>query len=443
MIKFPTLAESLSKHHLTSAAAWHDRLVIWTAAAVAGLCVAGFTLLTDQAFSLFASLRGWSRWIPLGLMPLGGVAIVAITRRFAAGAAGSGIPQVMTALDSSLSEEQRSTFVSLRLSILKALLAAAALACGFSIGREGPSVQIAAGVMNAFRGRFSSRSLIHSRDLILAGGAAGIAAAFNAPLAGVVFAIEELSRRFEQRWSGLITTAIIIAGVVSISIFGNYTYFGQMQVRELSLHIISASIVCAILAGLLGGLFSRLLILSSMGFGGFPSRFRQRHPLLFAGLCGLAVAILGLISDGAAHGSGYQPTQDLLAARESVPVVYTGIKFISTWISYWSGIPGGIFSPCLAIGAGLGNDVASLLTSGNATPLIAVGMVGFLAAVTQAPITSFIIVIEMIDGHAMVLSLMASALAASVISRLLSPSLYGTLSKLQLGELELVSKESH
>ena len=115
--------------------------------------------------------------------------------------------------------------------------------------------------------------------------------------------------------------------------------------------------------------------------------------------------------------------------------IYTLFKFLATWLTTWSGVPAGIFAPSLAIGAALGNDVAQLLHSPQAAALIALGMVGFLAAVTQAPLTSFIIVMEMVDGHAMVLSLMACALVAGGASRVLCRPLYGVLAQLQLGRL--------
>src|SRR5207244_225326 len=116
--------------------------------------------------------------------------------------------------------------VSLRLTVAKIGLAVAGLAAGLSIGREGPSVQVAAGVMQHARRWLSPASTIDARALLVAGGAAGIAAAFNAPLAGVVFAIEELYGRLETRASGLIITGIVLAGLVAVSVFGNLSYFG-------------------------------------------------------------------------------------------------------------------------------------------------------------------------------------------------------------------------
>jgi len=194
-------------------------------------------------------------------------------------------------------------------------------------------------------------------------------------------------------------------------------------------------------AGILGGIFSRLLIVSTKGGAGHLSSLRKAHPVWFAGCCGLAIALLGLASHGAAHGSGYQYSQAVLAGEHTLPFQFVAEKFVATWLSFWSGVPGGIFAPSLAVGAGLGNDIALLLNA-DVTPMIAIGMVGFLAGATQAPITAFIIVMEMIGGHVMVLSLMAAALIASMVSKLLSPPLYHSLSQLQLLGLRAAGNEA-
>lgn len=434
--------ERLCRLNLTNVSAWRDRSLTWAAAAAAGFVVVCFTRLTDWAINIFQGIRHESPWWPLLLTPLGGMLVVWLTRRFAPGSAGSGIPQVMSALNPDLPAGAIGRFVSMRLALAKMILGAGALLSGFSSGREGPSVQISASVMYAFRRRFGGGSFIHSGDLMLAGGAAGIAAAFNTPLAGIVFAIEELSRRFEQRSSGVVVSAIVLAGVVSVSLEGNFTYFGKLQVSNVDYSLFLPACFCALAAGVLGGLFSRLLIESSAGTVGRIHIFRRKWPVVFAGLCGLGIALMGVVSEGAAHGSGYSYTREMLAGITQLPVLYVVIKFAATWLSYWSGVPGGIFAPCLAIGAGLGNDVA-ILFHAAALPLAAIGMAGFLAAATQAPITAFIIVMEMIDGHGMVLSLMATALLANLVSRLLSPSLYSTLSRIQLAGVGVASASAN
>jgi H+/Cl- antiporter ClcA len=255
-------------------------------------------------------------------------------------------------------------------------------------------------------------------------------------LAGIVFAIEELSKRFEERSSGLLITAIVIAGMVAISLMGNLSYFGRASSTATLPDILWPGIVVTIATGLLGGLFARLLIHSFRDKTRRINQWRGRHPVFFAASCGLVVAILGLLSGGTAHGSGYIASQSLLSAQGDVSVFYFVEKFIATWVSFWSGVPGGIFAPALAVGAGIGHDVALLTSAVAAPPIIALGMAGFLAAITQAPMTSFIIVMEMTEGHGMVLSLMAAALLASFISRLVSEPLYPALAKLQLTRVE-------
>jgi H+/Cl- antiporter ClcA len=166
------------------------------------------------------------------------------------------------------------------------------------------------------------------------------------------------------------------------------------------------------------------------------SRYRREHPVLFAGGCGLAVAVVGVVTGGATFGSGYSHTRHMLEGTELALQPYVLFKFIATWITTWSGVPAGIFAPSLSIGAALGNDIAQIMHFPDAPTLIALGMAGFLAAVTQAPLTSFIIVMEMVDGHALVLTLMACALVASAVSRTLSRPLYPSLARLQLLRLK-------
>lgn len=415
---------------------WLARAIVIAVAAVAGLTVVCFTWLTEHALETFFSIRSSWWWAPLIWTPLCTGAIVWLTRRYAPGAAGSGIPQVMAALDSSVDARNRGLFVSMKLTLAKVLLTSWGLLAGLSLGREGPSVQIAAGVMHGAKRWLPKRSAVTEHGLLVAGGAAGIAAAFNTPLGGVMFAIEELSRRPEQRSSGLIITAIVLAGLVAVSAYGNGAYFGVIHVPEVGLALLWPGLLVALLSGVAGGMFARLLIVSlGGGAGDAPSRWRQQWPVRFAIACGLAVAVIGIVTQGATFGSGYAHTRAMLEGQENVPAVYVLFKLLATWLTAWAGVPAGIFAPSLAIGAALGNDVAMLMSYPHATTLIALGMVGFLAATTQAPMTSFIIVMEMVDGHVMVLSLMACALIASGVSRVLSRPLYATLANFQLGRL--------
>lgn len=412
---------------------WATRAIVMVAAAVAGLAVAGFTWLSERAFHLFSNLYQQQPWAPLLWLPLCCAAIVWLTRRYAPAAAGSGIPQVMAALEPQVDGAGLGHFVSLRLSVAKMVLTAWGFLAGLSLGREGPSVQVAAGILLTARRWLPQRSAVTAHGLLVAGGAAGIAAAFNTPLGGIMFAIEELSRTPEQRSSGLLMSAIVLAGLMAVSIYGNASYFATIHVAGIDWSLLLPGLLVALLSGLAGGLFSRLLQSSLGGHGRDAcSRLRQRRPVLFAACCGLALALTGMATGGATFGSGYSATHDMLAGTDNVPALFFPLKLVATWLTTWSGVPAGIFAPSLAIGAALGHDVALLLHSSHGPALIALGMAGFLAAATQAPLTSFIIVMEMVDGHAMVLSLMACTMVARTASRVVSQPLYPVLARQQL-----------
>lgn len=439
MNREPDFLEHL-RAELSSGRIWLDRAIVLGYAIAAGLFVVGFTLASDWVFGGFQRFyRAWP-WAVLLTTPMITAGIVWFTLRFFPGAGGSGIPQIKAALHPALPDERRFMFASLRLTVAKIGLGVAGFAAGLSIGREGPSVQVAAGVMQHARRWLSPNTTIDRRALLVAGGAAGIAAAFNAPLAGVVFAIEELSGRLEARSSGLIITAIVLAGLVAVSAFGNTSYFGVIRVPNLGWNALGPGLLVTLLAGAAGGLFARLLIASLTRAPERLNRWRARFPVRFAALGGLAVGVIGLVTGGITFGAGSEAVKQMLQGHDELTPLYTLLKFVATWLTAWCGVPGGIFAPSLSIGAGIGNAVAQMVGSGLGPALIALGMAGFLAAVTQAPLTAFIIVMEMVDGHAMVLSLMAAAMLASLISRMISRPLYDTLAEHMVGKAVATSQ---
>jgi H+/Cl- antiporter ClcA len=426
---------ALWRHDFVAGGAWIDHTVILTYAGLTGLLAVGFTLLANAAHDGFETLSHATPlgpWITLALTPLLAVGVMWWVRRFAPGASGSGIQQVIRALDDDLKPEQRSWLVSLSLSLQKPLLVCVGLLGGMSIGREGPMVQIGAGVMYHARRWLRPQSGIDANDLLIAGAAAGIAAAFNTPLGGVIFALEKMSRRRSLSQSSLVIGAIVLAGMVSVAFFGNITYFGELRVQHLSSDLLAPGLAVALVCGITGGVFARLLITTARCLPDRFTRWRTDYPLRFTAACALGVAVIGIVTGGTTSGTGYGPTRALLEGEAQLPGVYTVLKFCSTWLSAWSGVPAGIFAPSLSIGAGIGRDIALLadLNREAAIPLIALGMVGFLSAATQAPLTAFIIVMEMVSGHAMVLSLMVCSMLAGGVSRLLGPPLYHELALL-------------
>ncbi|UUZ54188.1 chloride channel protein [Massilia sp. H-1] len=250
-----------------------------------------------------------------------------------------------------------------------------------------------------------------------------------------MFAIEELARTPEKRSSGLIIAAIVLAWrVIAVSVHGNGTYFGVIHAAPVGLALLGPGLALALLCGLVGGVFSRLLLACLGGQGrDRASALRRTRPVLFAFLCGAAVALIGVISHGTTFGSGYGVTRAMIDGSGPAPPIYALLKFCATWLTTWARrVRPGVFAPALAIGAAIGNDVALLVQQAHAPTPDRARHGGLHGGRDPGPLTSFIIVMEMVDGHAMVLSLMACALVARAVARLISPPLYPGLARMQL-----------
>lgn len=402
---------------LLSPQQWKARIVFWGGALVVGLVSALLALGSEHASNLFLQMNAHSPYWALLVTPLGLTFAAWLTRRYFPGAQGSGIPQAIAALQITPEMHHlRHTLLSIRIAIGKVFLAMFGLLCGGSLGREGPTVHIGASIMYAVghRAHFPRHYLDHS--LIVAGGAAGVAAAFNTPLAGIVFAIEEMARSFEERTSGIMLTAVVIAGVTAMALLGNYTYFGSSDASlELGSDWYIIPVV-GIIGGLLGGVFVRLLLFGA----GWLRPHLQRHPFLIPALCGLVVAVIGLLSHGSANGTGYHEAKMVITGSGELDNGYPLYKILATLATYFSGIPAGLFAPTLATGAGFGAVAADLFSGPTAQAIVILTMVAYFTGVVQTPITSFVIVMEMTNNHTMVLPLMATSFIAYGTSRLLS-----------------------
>lgn len=396
-------------------ARWQQRAVFVLGGIVVGAAAVALTLLANWAQYAFAGLVVEWRYASLIVTPLGFALTVFLTNRFFPNSQGSGIPQAIAARKLT-DPVARGRLVSARIAVGKVLLTLLGLLCGASAGREGPTVQVGASIMFAI-GRMSPR---HQPGLILAGAAAGVAAAFNTPLAGIVFGIEEMSRTFETRTSTLVIATVIAAGLTSLALVGNYTYFGTSAAVLRNGADWLAIPLCGVAGGLAGGLFSRFVVMVAHELSGRFGQTIKTYRIPFALVCGFAVALCGIASGDLVYGTGYAQVKAALETGVPLPWSFGILKLAATAFSTISGIPGGIFSPSLAVGAGLGIDVAQLFPQAPLGALILLGMVSYFSGVVQAPITAFVIVTEMTDNHAMVVPLMAAALIAYATSRLVS-----------------------
>lgn len=403
---------------------WQRRVIFVGGAFCVGFVAIFIAKASDFTFALFNKLEAAFPYFLFIVAPLGFALSAWLVRRVFPNTQGSGIPQAIAARGMKTATE-RSEFVGLRAAVGKVLLTLFSLLIGASVGREGPTVQVGASMMFMV-GRLTPR---RQPGLIVAGAAAGVAAAFNTPLAGIVFGIEEISRGFEARTSSLIISAVVLAGLTSLAFLGDYSYFGSTAVG-LPAQAWLAVPICGVAGGLAGGTFSRILIIVANGVPGRAGKWIGERPIAFAALCGLLVAIIGYVSGGTTCGTGYAEARSVVHGAHGLSFAFAPLKFLATTISSISGIPGGIFSPSLSVGAGIGADVASLFPSSPIAPIVLLGMVGYFAGVVQAPITSFVIVSEMTSDHHLLIPLMAAALIGSVISRLVCrEGVYHALSK--------------
>lgn len=395
-------------------------------AALVALMSLGFAYLADKALAWNRQWVAYNGWLALLVMPFGLAALRWLTLRFAPNASGSGIPQVIGALSLPPGPSQ-SSLVSLAQSLWKIPLAFFGMLAGASIGREGPSVQVGAALMLAWGDFWKRRGLqlrgFHANELIAAGAAGGLAAAFNAPLAGVIFAIEELGRGTVLRWQRLVLIGVLAAGFLVVAVEGNNPYFGVFGGAPLSQNMLMWIVICGALNGALGGIFARLLgkgpVLAA------PQSWRgwiRAHPIWTAFIMGLALAVIGLCTAGSVYGTGYAAAADLLNGKDSVPDGFGIAKLFATVASYWAGIPGGIFTPALTTGAGIGHHIWELAGNGvDQRVLVLVSMAAFLAAATQAPLTASVVVMEMTGSQPMLFWLLVASLLASGVSRQFCP----------------------
>jgi len=409
---------------------WRRRLIFVGGGLIVGLLAVGLAVASDTVQHVFQTYRTRWPYMPLAVTPLGFALAVWLAQHVFPNTQGSGIPQAIAARKLE-DQSARARLVGLRVAVGKVLLTLFGLLVGASTGREGPTVQVGASVMFLI-GRLTPR---RQPGLILAGAAAGVAAAFNAPLAGIVFAIEEMSRSFEARASGLIIAAVILAGLVAESLLGNYTYFGFTSA---SLPIGTAWMavpICGVVGGFSGALFSRILTAVP---DALPGRtLIRRYPVIFAALCGLGVALCGLLGGGAVFGTGYEQARAVLHGTGQVPLDYAPLKLLATALSSVAGVPGGIFSPSLSVGAGIGADVARFFHNADPGPIVLLGMVAYFTGVVRAPITAFVIVSEMTGDHGMLVALMAAALIADFCARAVNrEGIYHMLSRRYLAGAE-------
>ncbi|GAB4094521.1 voltage-gated chloride channel family protein [Flaviaesturariibacter terrae] len=395
-------------------------LPFWLASLTVGLVAVGYTkifgfgehLLQDvlhahRAWIFFlAPLFFFLAWLPVHL--------------WAPFARGSGIPQVMAAIDLSVPghEHKVKKLVSLRVVWVKILSSFLMVLGGGAIGREGPTIQIAGSIFHAFNKWIpSSWPRLARQSFLLTGAAAGLAAAFNTPLGGLVFAVEELARVHVRYFRTALFTSVIVAGLTAQALLGPYLYLGYPDVPGLSFRLFPALGLVAVLSAFGGaGLCKAILALVRM-----KSRMPLWGHIVYILLAGLAMAALCYYIDPGVLGSGKELINHLLfTADKACSFTTILLRMAGPLLCFNVSAAGGVFAPALAGGAAIGGWVAGITGAGGAAAnvLVLAGMVGFLTGVTRTPFTSAILVLEMTDRHNVIFQLLLAGMIASLAANL-------------------------
>jgi chloride channel protein, CIC family len=378
---------------------WLEDLMINRANHAHGNTWIFWTILTPGVGGLVAGL-GLTYWAPA--------------------AAGSGIPQVKVAF------ALRSGLVSLRETVGKFVLCAFQIGSGASLGLEGPTVQICAGV-SSLMARAARLSPTNCRRMASVGMAAGIAAAFNAPIAAITFTLEELIGDLDQTMLSGVIVAAALAAVVEHSVLGSHPIFHMPRAYELGA---ASSLIWYALLGILAAVVSIAFTDGLLNLRALFKRWTAVPKWIHPAIGGLATGAMAALALYLFHLNGIagDPYKTLeLALTGTMPlifmIVFCVLKLAATVSSYSSGGSGGIFAPSLFMGSMLGGAVGYLDVTVFHHPtdsigaFAVVGMGAVFAGIVRAPMTSILIVFEMTGGYGLVLPLMIANMSAFALAR--------------------------
>ncbi|RYZ95314.1 MAG: chloride channel protein [Sphingobacteriaceae bacterium] len=418
--------ENLKKNLLTA-------IPFWIASIITGLIAVLYTRLFSAAEDFSGYIFKQHGWMFFILTPVCFLSAWFMVKVFSPYAKGSGIPQVMAAIQIAIpkNDVKINKLLGVKIIVVKMLSSLVMVIGGGAIGREGPTIQIAASVFKIIYQVLPGWwPKIAKRNMIVTGAAAGLAAAFNTPLGGIVFAIEELTKTHFSYFKTAIFSSVIIAGLSAQAFLGPYLYLGYPKIDNLSPYIFFDVILVAIIAGLSGSAMSKLILLVFAWKA--KLKFTYHHIFFILG-CAFLMAGIAFFIDEGVLGSGKELIVTKLFSPFKYSLWYTPLlRFIGPIISFTTGAAGGIFAPALGAGASIGSFISGCfgLSDTNTNLLILAGMVGFLTGVTRSPFTSIILVLEMTDRHSVIFHLILAGMVASLVAVIIDKhSLYEHLKK--------------
>ena len=388
----------------------------WVASLLTGLIAVLYTKLFASAESISKYFIHNHIWWLFIITPVLFLLAFFIVQKFAPYARGSGIPQVMAAIDLATPKDNHKVrkLLSIKVIIVKIVSNLMVAIAGAATGREGPTIQIAGSVFRKVNQWIpDSWPRISRRNMIMTGAAAGLAAAFNTPLGGIVFAVEELTRTHIRYYRTAIFSAVIIAGLTAQYFLGPYLYLGYPDVSNLSGYIFLVVIIVAVITGLLGALMCKCIL----AIFKWKNSFTRLQMWSYVFVCAMIMVLLAVVFSPEVMGSGKELMNSVLFSTNRRIAWYVPfLRFTGPVVCFTTGVSGGVFAPALSSGASFGALVAGWfqLSATNTNLIILAGMVGFLTGVTRTPFTSAILVLEMTNSHNVIFHLMLAGMIAGV-----------------------------
>lgn len=404
----------------------------WIGSVITGFFAVMYAKIFAWGENLLHFIMNWHAWMIFIIAPIGFVLSWWLVKEFAPNAKGSGIPQVMAAVELANPKEHTKirSLLSLKIIVFKIISSVVLVIGGGAVGREGPTIQIAGSVfrkVNEYLPHWWPK--ISKKNMIMTGAAAGLAAAFNTPLGGIVFAVEELSKTHINYFKTALFTAVIIAGLTAQTLAGSYLYLGYPKTNDVSLMVMFPIILVAGTAGILASQLSVTML--KMNDWKKRKLKTDKANILFLVICALFIASVAYFINREILGSGKEIMERVLFTKDKHEEWYVPIlRMLGPALSFTSGGAGGIFAPALTAGASIGSVISGAihLTPNETNVVILAGMVAFLTGITRAPFTSAIIVLEMTDRHSLIFHLMLAGMVSSIASILVSRhSLYDVI----------------
>lgn len=423
---FDNIRNEQLKHNLLQA------IPFWIGSVITGFFAVMYAKIFAWGENLLHFILDWHDWMIFIIAPIGFVLSWWLVKEFAPNAKGSGIPQVMAAVELANPKEHTKirSLLSIKIIVFKIISSVILVIGGGAVGREGPTIQIAGSIfrkVNEYLPDWWPK--ISKKNMIMTGAAAGLAAAFNTPLGGIVFAVEELSKTHINYFKTALFTAVIIAGLTAQTLAGSYLYLGYPKTNDVSLMVMFP----IILVGGIAGILASQLSVTMLKISDWKKRKlkNDRANVLFLVGCALIIAFISFFVSREVLGSGKEIMERVLFTQDKHEDWYVPIlRMLGPALSFTSGGAGGIFAPALTAGASIGSVISGVihLTPNETNVVILAGMVAFLTGITRAPFTSAIIVLEMTDRHSLIFHLMLAGMVSSLFSILVSRhSLYDVL----------------